>query len=184
MYRLTSKLIIYRKIPRDSILFRLSEICQKFSEGDYGKEELTGEILDQINRLLDLSTTYGFDRNLWHNYLAYLLATTETPFTLVSEKVGANEGSVNHFAENDFAVFVLVNFTHNAAVEAAPTTVFHAGVKACALGIAAETFPVACVAVKVRDIVPRKFRRFETEHAAEAPVSAEKAAMFIDFEIC
>ncbi len=106
MYRLTSKLIIYRKIPRDSILFRLSEICQKFSEGNYGKEELTGEILDQINRLLDLSTTYGFDRNLWHNYLAYLLATTETPFTLVSEKVGANEGSVNHFAENDFAVFL------------------------------------------------------------------------------
>ena len=106
MYRLTSKLIIYRKIPRDSILFRLSDICRRFYEGEYEKEELAGEILDEINRLLDIATTYGFDKNLWHNYLAFLLAMTETPFTLVSEKVGAHEGSVNQFAENDFAIFL------------------------------------------------------------------------------
>ncbi len=105
MYRLTSKLIIYRKIPRDSILFRLSEICHRFFEGSYEKEELAGEILDQVNALLDVATTYGFDRNLWHNYLAFLLAMTETPFTLVSEKVGANEGSVNHFAMHDLELF-------------------------------------------------------------------------------
>ncbi len=105
MYRLTSKLIIYRKIPRDSILFRLSDICHRFYEGGYEKEELAGEILDEINALLDISTTYGFDRNLWHNYLAFLLAMTETPFTLVSEKVGANEGSVNRFAKHDLEIF-------------------------------------------------------------------------------
>ena len=105
MYRLTSKLIIYRKIPRDSILFRLSAICHRFYEEDYEKEELQGQVLDEITALLDIATTYGFDRNLWHNYLAYLLAMTETPFTLVSEKVGANEGSVNHFAMRDLAVF-------------------------------------------------------------------------------
>ena len=105
MYRLTSNLIIYRKIPKDSILFRLSDICHRFYEGSYENEELIGEILDQINRLLDVATTYGFDRNLWHNYLAFLLAMTETPFTLVSEKVGANDGSVNQFAENDLEVF-------------------------------------------------------------------------------
>ena len=90
MYRLTSKLIIYRNIGRDSILFRLSEICQKFAEGNYEKEALITDILDQIHNLLDLATKYGFDQNLWHNYLAFLLATTENPFTLVSEKVGAN----------------------------------------------------------------------------------------------
>ena len=84
MYRLTSKLIVYREI---------------------GEEELTARVLDQIHRLLDLATRYGFNKNLWHNYLAFLLAMTETPFTLVSEKVGANEGSVNHFVKNDLRVF-------------------------------------------------------------------------------
>lgn len=92
MYRLTSKLIIYRTIGKDSILFRLSDITQRFYEGKYEKEELVGEILDEINRLLELSTKYGFDKNLWHNYLAFLLATTETPFTLVSGKDGRQRG--------------------------------------------------------------------------------------------
>ena len=55
--------------------------------------------------LLGISTKYGFDKNLWHNYLAFLIAYTETPFTLVSEKVGANDGSVNEFAMNDFRIF-------------------------------------------------------------------------------
>lgn len=105
MYRLVSKLIIYRNIPKDSILLRLSDIFRRFDEGHFEADALTGEIFDVIHALLDLATTYGFDRNLWHNYLAFLLAMTETPFTLVSEKAGAIDGSVNHFAEQDFSVF-------------------------------------------------------------------------------
>lgn len=105
MYRLTSKLIVYRSISKDSILYRLSDICYRFHSGDYQKEELIGEIYDQINRLLEVATRYGFNHNLWHNYLAYLLATTEVPFSLVAEKVGAGDGSVSVFAKNDFAIF-------------------------------------------------------------------------------
>ncbi|MBR6700765.1 MAG: ATP-binding protein [Firmicutes bacterium] len=105
MYRLTSKLIIYRNIEKDSILFELADICRRFYEGNYDKEQLITDIFAQIHRLLEVSTRYGFDKNLWHNYLAYLLASTENPFTLVSEKVGANEGTVNQFAKNDFAIF-------------------------------------------------------------------------------
>lgn len=105
MYRLTSKLVIYRNLGENSILFCLSDICRRFAEKNYNKETLITEILIQINRLLDVSTTYGFDKNLWHNYLAFLLAMTENPFTLVSEKVGSNEGTVNVFAKNDFAIF-------------------------------------------------------------------------------
>ena len=105
MYRLTSKLIIYRGIGEESILHCLAEICRKFDEGDYDRESLISEIYEQVHRLLDLATKYGFNKNLWHNYLAYLIATTETPFTLVSEKVGANQGSVNAFALSDFRIF-------------------------------------------------------------------------------
>ena len=105
MYRLTSKLIIYRGIGEESILHCLAEIFRKFDEGDYDREALISEIYEQVHRMLDLATKYGFNKNLWHNYLAYLIATTETPFTLVSEKVGANQGSVNAFALGDFRIF-------------------------------------------------------------------------------
>lgn len=105
MYRLTSKLIVYRNIGKESILSRLADICRQFASGEYRKEDIVTDIYTEINRLLDISTRYGFDRNLWHNYLAFLLAMTENPFSLVSEKVGANEGTVNEFAKNDFAIF-------------------------------------------------------------------------------
>lgn len=105
MYRLTSKLVIYRNIGEESILFQLADICQRFATGEYVKENLITDIYVQINRLLDISTRYGFDKNLWHNYLAFLLAMTENPFSLVSEKVGANEGTVNEFAKSDFGIF-------------------------------------------------------------------------------
>ncbi len=105
MYRLTAKLVLYRNIGKDSILLRLADICQWFATGEYRKEDLITDIYTEINRLLEISTRYGFDKNLWHNYLAFLLAMTENPFSLVSEKVGANEGTVNEFAKNDFAVF-------------------------------------------------------------------------------
>lgn len=105
MYRLTSKLVIYRNMGEDSILFRLADICQRFDAGNYVKENLITDIYVEIHRLLDISTRYGFDKNLWHNYLAFILAMSENPFTMVSEKVGANQGTVNEFAKSDFKIF-------------------------------------------------------------------------------
>lgn len=105
MYRLTAKLIIYRKINKNSILFRLAEVCRQFNTGSYDAEALTGDVLTEINRLLYVATKYGFNGNLWHNYIAFLLAMTETPFTLVCEKNGASSGSVKEFAKSDLEVF-------------------------------------------------------------------------------
>lgn len=105
MYKLIPQLIVYRNIDKNSILYRLGDITKTFASKEYHKEDLISDILEQIHRLLDVSTTYGFNKNLWHNYLAFLLANTETPFTLVSEKVGATQGSVNEFAKHDFHIF-------------------------------------------------------------------------------
>ena len=105
MHRLVSKLIVYRKIGEDSILYRLADICRTFSAGGYDSGELASRILTEINRMLDIATVYGFNGNLWHNYIAFLLAMTETPFTLVCEKHGASEGSVRRFVENDLEIF-------------------------------------------------------------------------------
>ncbi|SHK60366.1 hypothetical protein SAMN05216582_10939 [Selenomonas ruminantium] len=105
MYDLTAGLVIYRNFPKDSILWRMAEICQRFQAEAYETAELRGAILTEVNRLLDVATRYGFDGNLWHGYLAFLLANTEAPFTLVCEKRGAVNGSVQVFAENDLAIF-------------------------------------------------------------------------------
>ncbi len=105
MYNLTAGLVIYRDFPKDAILWRMADIYQRFQAEAYETAELRGLVLTEVNRLLDVSTRYGFDGNLWHSYLAFLLATAEAPFTLVCEKRGALDGSVQVFAENDFAIF-------------------------------------------------------------------------------
>lgn len=104
MYRLISKLIVYRKAAEDDILSRMSELFKSF-DGEYNAEELISDSFEIINRLLDLSTLNGFDRNLWRCYLSYLIAMTETPFTLVAEKTGSVEGTVNEFVLNDLRIF-------------------------------------------------------------------------------
>ncbi len=111
MYSLISKLVIYRKLEKDSILFSLAETIEKvnaLSEAEQNssvKDELTASIYTQINRLLELATEYGFDQNLWHNYLAYILAVNENPFSITCEKTGMQEGTVNQFARGDFKIF-------------------------------------------------------------------------------
>ena len=59
----------------------------------------------EIKALLDLSTRYGFNENLWQNYLTFVLVTNENSFSLTAERVGAGEGSVNHFAKADLEIF-------------------------------------------------------------------------------
>jgi len=105
MFREVSKLVIYRNLKEDSILFRLARICEDFESGNYVKEDLNTRIYVEINKLLDVATKYGFDENLWHNYLAFLLATNENPFSITCEKVGATNGTVNQFARGDFKIF-------------------------------------------------------------------------------
>ena len=96
---------MYRDLGEDSILGKLSRIFEDFDRGESSREELITRIYEQIKALLDLSTLYGFDKNLWHNYLTFLLLTNENSFSMTSEKVGASEGSVNHFAKGDFRIF-------------------------------------------------------------------------------
>lgn len=105
MYRIVSRLLIYGDLPKDTILMELADIVYQMDEGKQKKEELLTRVFTQIKHLLQVATDYGFDKNLWHNYLAFLLITSENPFSITCEKVGANEGSVNYFAKGDFRVF-------------------------------------------------------------------------------
>ena len=105
MYRETSKLLLYSNLGDDSILLRLSEIFFDWDHRRCEKPELIRRIYVEIKRILDLATSYGFDTNLWHNYLTFVLITNENSFSLTCERAGASDGSVNHFAKADFRIF-------------------------------------------------------------------------------
>ncbi|MBQ9113005.1 MAG: ATP-binding protein [Clostridia bacterium] len=104
MYREISKLIIYNT-DSHSILSELGHIFERFDKKLSSPEQLRSDIYAQVRRLLEVATKYGFDNDLWHNYLTYLIITDENPLSLTYEKAGKQDGTVNTFAINDFTVF-------------------------------------------------------------------------------
>ncbi len=106
MHKLISKLLIYSNLGEDSILTNLSGIFKSWEKGVDEKEEIIARIYKEIKRILDISTAYGFDTNLWHNYLTFLLISNENSFSLTCERTGASEdGTVNYLAKQDFRIF-------------------------------------------------------------------------------
>ena len=105
MDRQTSRLLLFSNLGENAILDNLSEIFRDFRENKPQPSLLIRRIYTEIKRLLDLATKYGFDKNLWHNYLTFLLITNENSFSLTAERKGAGNGTVNHFAKNDFRIF-------------------------------------------------------------------------------
>ncbi len=105
MERIVAKLLIYGDLKEDSILLNLSHVCRDLHSDSYNKEDLISRVYKEVKKLLVLGTSCAFDKNLWHNYLTYLLIMDENPFSLTCEKVGSKEGSVNHFAINDFHAY-------------------------------------------------------------------------------
>ena len=105
MDHIISKLLIYGDMPEDSILMQMGDICRSAREHIQSRDELVTRCFRQVKRILEVATDYGFDKNLWHNYLTFLLMTDENPFSLTCEKMGARDGSVNFFAKKRFPGF-------------------------------------------------------------------------------
>ena len=103
MNREISELFMYGGMDEDSILSRLGDIFERIESGDYHREQVVREIKTQLKRLLVLGTDYGFDHNLWHNYIAFFLVMNENPFSLVCEKSVIREGTVNRIVREDLS---------------------------------------------------------------------------------
>ena len=87
MYDKISRLLMFGDLSEESILYQMGNVIDKVESGDYNKREVTKDINAVSKRLLMLATDYGFDDNLWHNYIAFYIITNENPFSLVTEKI-------------------------------------------------------------------------------------------------
>lgn len=98
------ELIIYRNFENGKLL---REMC--FLMEHYKEQERRGEVRERffscMHDLIDLAGNYGFEKNLWHNYLAFLLVNNENVFSTSCEIKGITEGSLLELAKHDFAIF-------------------------------------------------------------------------------
>ena len=101
----TKELMLYKNMEDGGILNDMTFLIENCESEYYNKEDLKGLFFDVINEILELSVSHGFEGNLWHDYLTYLLASHENAYSTSCEIVGAVEGSINDVALHDFVIF-------------------------------------------------------------------------------
>ena len=101
----TNELMLYKNMEYGEILKDITFLIDNYESEFYNKEDLRGLLFDCINELLELSVSHGFEGNLWHTYLTFLLARDENAYSTSCEIVGEIEGSLNEIALHDFAIF-------------------------------------------------------------------------------
>lgn len=114
----TEELFLYRKFE-DAGLFEnmiwIMENVKYAQEDDQGTAVLRSMYFETLGALVEMAGTYGFEGNLWHNYLTYLLVNHENVYSTSCEIVGEVEGSLNQIALHDFEIFrelFAYDFTH------------------------------------------------------------------------
>ncbi|MDD3222092.1 MAG: ATP-binding protein [Lachnospiraceae bacterium] len=98
------ELILYRNFE-ENIFYDMAEVANEYLNDDSDKEVLIDKLYQCINEIVTIARDHGFNGNLWHGYLTYLLTTNENAFSMSCEKKGAIEGSINELAYHDLCIF-------------------------------------------------------------------------------
>lgn len=100
----TNELMLYKNMECGKILSDMTFLMENYSNEYYNREDLRSLFFECMNQLLELSVSHGFEGNLWHTYLTYLMADHENAYSTSCEIVGPVTGSINTVALHDFSV--------------------------------------------------------------------------------
>lgn len=102
------ELILYKNFEGEEarIFYQIAEIVEKEPIVRIAEQEkLKAMLYDCLHLLLEVSESHGFQGNLWHNYLTYLMVNNENAYSRSCEIRGEIEGSINQIAMHDFGIF-------------------------------------------------------------------------------
>ena len=99
------ELIIYKNLEQEQILNDMTFLMENYDNEYYNQEDLKSLLFECTGSILELCVDHGFEGNLWHDYLTFLLANDENAYSTSCEIVGETGGSINKVALHDFEIF-------------------------------------------------------------------------------
>lgn len=99
------ELIIYKNLEQEQILNDMTFLMENYDNEYYNQEDLKSLLFECTGSILELCVDHGFEGNLWHDYLTFLLANDENAYSTSCEIVGETGGSINKVALRDFEIF-------------------------------------------------------------------------------
>lgn len=103
-------LMLYRNMDYSDLFFNVTNLITLIEENtikDLKKEEitsLTNQLFQDVNQLVELAIQYGFKGNVWHNFLAFIIANNENAFSITSEVSGNTIKGLQEIANHDFEI--------------------------------------------------------------------------------
>ena len=91
----TNELMLYKHMDYEKVLKDMTFLMENYHNSYYNIEDLRGLLFDCMNEILEISTSHGFEGNLWHTYLTFLLANDENAYSTSCEIVGKVKGSID-----------------------------------------------------------------------------------------
>ena len=89
----TNELILYRYMEHEDLLRDMTFLIDNADNDYYNKEDLKSLLFENLNELIELAANYGFEGNLWHTFLTFLLANSENAYSTACEVVGEVEAT-------------------------------------------------------------------------------------------
>lgn len=101
----TNELMLYKHMEHEEILRDMTFLMENCENDYYNKEDMVALLYECVNGMLELAVSHGYEGNLWHTYLTFLLANDENAYSTSCEIRGAVKGSINQIALHDFEIF-------------------------------------------------------------------------------
>ncbi|MEG0932400.1 MAG: DUF815 domain-containing protein [Lachnospiraceae bacterium] len=101
----TNELLLFKHFTQGQILQDMSYIIGHYKQDYSDMEEIKKLLFRCVNEILELAGSHGFEGNLWHTYLTFLLANNENAYSTACEIRGMVSGSINQIALHDFQIF-------------------------------------------------------------------------------
>lgn len=100
----TNQLILYKDFEYGTLFYDFSWIMENYDNEYYNKEDVEALLYDCMHELMELAASHGFEGNLWHNFLTFLMVNNENAYSTACEVRGAVEGSINQIVLHDFKI--------------------------------------------------------------------------------
>lgn len=100
-----ANMILYRDLEQGQIFENMTWIMEHYDSDYYNREDIRALCYESFHDLIELSASHGFEGNLWHDYLTYLMVDNENAYSTACEIRGSISGTINDLAGHDFAIF-------------------------------------------------------------------------------
>ena len=115
----TNQLMLYKNFEHGKLLEDMTFLLENCENEYYNKEDLIKLIYECLNELLEMTASHGFEGNLWHCYLTFLLANDENLKKFAERKEQERLNELKHLEDMKELKKTLE------AIKGAPNVIFH-----------------------------------------------------------